>query len=165
MGTVNCPMFQWSSKARGPSSSSPGFLRGPSELQSEEILFGGQWWREQRLFSIWLENVSTLQCPILPSVKDFSSSEADPEIVWLPPDDTHQCTTGYSGHSYSGHLFYFNGLVCNYCYFMDSDDVVRFVHHQGTFMRLQKLSRKLIQKKFDLHLSKAVSGYFDSGYS
>ena len=25
--------------------------------------------------------VSTLQCPILPSFKDFSTSEADPEIV------------------------------------------------------------------------------------
>ena len=54
-------------------------------------------------------------------------------------------------------LFYFYGLVCNYCYFTDSDDVVRFVHHQGTFMRLQKLSRKLIQKKFDLHLPKQLS--------
>ena len=25
--------------------------------------------------------ISTLQCPILPSFKDFSTSEADPEIV------------------------------------------------------------------------------------
>ena len=65
----------------------------------------------------------------------------------------------------SRQLFYFYGLVCNYCYFMDSDDVVRFAHHQGTFMRLQKLSRKLIQKKFDLHLPKVVSGHFVLGYS
>ena len=38
MGTVDCPMFRFSCKARP---SSPGFLRGPSGLQSEEILFVG----------------------------------------------------------------------------------------------------------------------------
>ena len=79
MGTVNCPMFQFSSKARRPSSS-PGFLRGPSELQSEEILLGGNGGESRDCF-LFDSTVSTLQCPILPSVKDFSSSEADPEIV------------------------------------------------------------------------------------
>ena len=53
-------------------------------------------------------------------------------------------------------LFYFYGLVCNYYYFMDSDDVA-----PGSSIRellgLQKLSRKLIQKKFDLHLPKQLS--------
>ena len=59
--------------------SSPGFLRGPSGLQSEEILFWGAM-MEKAEFSFDL-TISTLHCPLLPSVKDFSTSEADPEIV------------------------------------------------------------------------------------